>query len=140
MIEFDKRPYTNNVVSLWYRAPELLLGSSDYSPAVDMWSLGCIFYELVMKVPPFQSKSESEQIKMIFDNLGPPSKEDFGNLNVGTSFDKLPSIDQTFYNKMPSDFVASNGMDLLKKMFFYDQNKRITVKEALNHDYFSQTD
>ena len=140
MIEFDKRPYTNNVVSLWYRAPELLLGSSDYLSAVDMWSVGCIFYELVMKVPPFQCKSETEQIKMIFDNLGPPSKEDFMNYNVGTSFYKLPPIDQKFYNKMPSDFVASNGMDLLKKMFLYDQNKRITAKEALDHDYFSQKD
>jgi len=51
--------YTNRVVTLWYRAPELLLGSTNYGPAIDMWSVGCLFSELLAGVPPFRSKSLS---------------------------------------------------------------------------------
>jgi serine/threonine protein kinase len=54
------KTYTHEVVTLWYRAPEILLGAKVYSTAIDMWSLGCIFYELVHNVPLFQGKSEIE--------------------------------------------------------------------------------
>ncbi|MGH0160032.1 UNVERIFIED_CONTAM: hypothetical protein FKN15_050730, partial [Acipenser sinensis] len=60
------KPYTPVVVTLWYRAPELLLGAKEYSTAIDMWSLGCIFGELLTQKPLFPGKSEIDQINKIF--------------------------------------------------------------------------
>jgi len=93
---------------------------------------------MVMKVPPFQSKSETEQIKLIFDNLGFPAKQDFPNLNLGNNVVEISGSKSAFFTKMPTDFVESDGFDLLKKMFVFNQNERITAKEALNHCYFFQ--
>lgn len=60
------RVYTHEVVTLWYRAPEILLGASRYSCAIDMWSVGCIFAEMAMKKPLFQGDSEIDQLFRIF--------------------------------------------------------------------------
>lgn len=67
------RPYTKEVVTLWYRAPELLLGITEYSTPVDMWSVGCIFAEIVTKRPLFDGDSEIDQIKKIFRLMGTPN-------------------------------------------------------------------
>jgi len=136
--EFDSRPYSNNVVSLWYRAPELLLGSTEYTAAIDVWSLGCIFYELVMKVPPFKAKSEAEQLTVIFDNLGIPKKEDFANISHLPKFVESKKTEASIFSKLPREFIESQGFDLMMKMFIYNQDKRITPKQALNHDYFAE--
>ena len=60
------RPYTNEVVTIWYRAPELLLGSEEYSTPIDLWSCGCIFWEMITKNPLFTGDSEMDQITRIF--------------------------------------------------------------------------
>lgn len=139
-IEFDNRPYTTNVVSLWYRAPELLLGFSEYTPAIDIWSIGCIFYELILKHPPFQGKTEVEQITEIFRNLGSPIIDEFlGQTNLAKS-DPSKYNETTIYDKLPKDFHSSYGLDLMKSMFEYDHTKRITAREALHHEYFWSDD
>lgn len=69
------RPYTKEVVTLWYRAPELLLGANEYSTPVDMWSAGCIFAEIVTKRALFDGDSEQDQIRKIFRLLGTPNEE-----------------------------------------------------------------
>lgn len=66
------KTYTHEVVTLWYRAPEVLLGQKVYSTAIDMWSVGCIFYELCHNKPLFPGKSEIDQIFRIFKTLGTP--------------------------------------------------------------------
>lgn len=66
--------YTNNVVTLWYRAPELLLGSDAYTPAIDMWSVGCILAEMMLKAPLFPADSELALLDMIFDLCGTPQE------------------------------------------------------------------
>lgn len=63
------------MVTLWYRAPELLLGASEYSTPVDMWSVGCIFYEIVSKRPLFDGDSDSDQIRKIFRKMGTPNED-----------------------------------------------------------------
>jgi cyclin-dependent kinase 2 len=68
------RPYTHEVVTLWYRAPEILLGTLEYSTAVDIWSVGCIFFELITKMPMFPGDSEIDQIYRIFRTLGTPDE------------------------------------------------------------------
>ena len=73
------RPFTHEVVTLWYRAPELLLGALQYSIAVDMWSVGCIFWEICTLKPLFDGLDEIPMIQMIFKALGTPNDEIWPN-------------------------------------------------------------
>ncbi|CAN6449062.1 unnamed protein product [Victoria cruziana] len=143
------RPYTQLVVTLWYRAPELLLGSKLYSTAVDMWSLGCIMAELLAKEPLFCGKNEIDQLDKIFRILGTPNEK------IWPGYVKLPGVKCNFvkqpYNKLREKFpkftaasfsgkpaLSDAGFDLLNKLLTYDPEKRITAEEALNHDWFSE--
>lgn len=67
------RPYTHEVVTLWYRAPEIMLGATEYSTAIDIWAVGCIFAEMVTKRILFEGDSEIDQLYRIFRVLGTPS-------------------------------------------------------------------
>eukprot|EP00003_Mantamonas_plastica_P002783 TRINITY_DN1218_c0_g1_i3.p2 TRINITY_DN1218_c0_g1~~TRINITY_DN1218_c0_g1_i3.p2 ORF type:complete len:303 (-),score=111.52 TRINITY_DN1218_c0_g1_i3:210-1118(-) len=131
------RPLTHEVVTLWYRAPEILLGSQLYSLPVDMWSIGCIFAEMAMNGQPlFPGDSEIDQLYKVFNILGTPTEEEFPGI------EQLPYYKPTFpkWNKKElSDVVTTldeDGLDLLQAMLFYDPKERITAKEALEHDYF----
>ncbi|KAJ4972447.1 hypothetical protein NE237_005621 [Protea cynaroides] len=140
------KPYTHLVVTLWYRAPELLLGSKQYSTAIDMWSLGCIMAELLAKEPLFPGKTEVDQIDKIFKTLGTP------NETIWSGFSKLPGVKVNFvkhqYNMLRKKFPATSftgspilsdsGFDLLNKLLTYDPEKRITVEAALNHEWFRE--
>ncbi|KAI3780045.1 hypothetical protein L2E82_09906 [Cichorium intybus] len=84
------KPYTHLVVTLWYRAPELLLGAKEYSTAIDMWSLGCIMAELLSKQPLFNGKTEFDQLDKIFKILGTP------NETIWPGFSKLPGVKVNF--------------------------------------------
>ncbi|KAF9056322.1 kinase-like domain-containing protein [Panaeolus papilionaceus] len=131
---------TQLVVTLWYRAPEILMGAATYSTAVDMWSVGCIFAELLLKEPLFQARTEVELIGMIFKLLGPPTKNswlDYFNLPLAKTIN-LPSpqpnqLRQRFQHLSPA------GLDLLNCFLTYDPEKRITAEEALEHPYFSES-
>ncbi|CAM8947635.1 unnamed protein product [Rhodiola kirilowii] len=140
------KPYTQLVVTLWYRAPELLLGAKQYSTAIDMWSLGCIMAELLSKKPLFDGKTEFEQLDKIFRTLGTPSEA------IWPGFSKLPGVKANFvkhpYNLLRKKFPATSftgspvlsdaGFDLLNKLLTYDPDKRITAEAALNHDWFRE--
>lgn len=130
------RPYTHEVVTLWYRAPEILLGTLEYSSALDIWSVGAIFLELVTKSPFFVGDSEIDQIYRIFRVLGTPNEKTWPGVS------KLKDYKKTFPNWNPSDYTSglhldNNGIDLLRKMLVYDPISRITAKEALTHPYFA---
>ncbi|KAJ4712531.1 Kinase family protein [Melia azedarach] len=138
------KPYTSLVVTLWYRAPELLLGAKKYSTAVDMWSVGCIMAELLAKKPLFSGTSEVDQLEKIFKTLGTPTEKIWPGLS------KLPGAKANFvkqpYNLLRKRFPAASftgspvlselGFDLLNKFLTYDPEKRITVDDALNHEWF----
>ncbi|GER44796.1 kinase family protein [Striga asiatica] len=140
------KPYTQLVVTLWYRAPELLLGTKQYSTAIDMWSLGCIMAELLSKEPLFNGKTEFEQLGKIFKILGTP------NETIWPGYSKLPGVKANFvkhqYNLLrrkfpPTSFTGSPvlsdaGFDLMNKLLTYDPEKRISAKDALNHEWFSE--
>jgi serine/threonine protein kinase len=84
------RPYTSLVVTLWYRAPELLLGTKLYGTAIDMWSAGCIFAEVLNGSAPLQGKAESEQLELTIKLCGTPSLKDWpdlANLKSAKRFD-----------------------------------------------------
>ena len=127
------RPYTKEVLTLWYRAPELLLGINEYSTPVDIWSIGCIFAELILKQPLFKGEYEIEQLFKIFHVLGTPNKE------IWPDVETLPNYSPNFPKFKPIKFedyfigLDKNGIDLLKQMLVYDPNQRITAKQALMH-------
>jgi cell division cycle 2-like protein len=118
-------------------APEILLGAKTYSTAVDMWSVGCIFAELLLKEPLFQAKGEIELLTMIFKLLGPPSNSswpDYSALPLAKTV-SLPSPQPPmFRQKFP--YMTSAGLDLLMSFLTYDPEKRISAEEALQHVYF----
>jgi len=132
------RTYTHEVVTLWYRAPEVLLGSLHYSTAIDMWSVGCIFAEMAMQgVPLFPGDSEIDQIFKIFRILGTPNEEIWPNVST------LPDYKPTFPQWSRQDLARivntldEAGLDMLKRTLTYDSAKRISAKRALLHPYFA---
>jgi len=132
------RTYTHEVVTLWYRAPEVLLGSRHYSTSIDMWSVGCIFAEMAMQGHPlFPGDSEIDQIFRIFRLLGTPNEDVWPG--VSTFPDYKPTFPQ-WSRKEVGDAVTQldpDGLDLLKKLLTYDNAKRISAKRALTHEYFN---
>ncbi|KAE8023647.1 hypothetical protein FH972_009319 [Carpinus fangiana] len=96
------KPYTHLVVTLWYRAPELLLGAKQYSTAIDMWSLGCIMAELLSKEPLFNGKTEFDQLDKIFRILGTP------NETIWPGFSKLPGVKINFVKHQLPAFGGSS--------------------------------
>ncbi|XP_063799069.1 cyclin-dependent kinase 11B isoform X7 [Pseudophryne corroboree] len=135
------KPYTPIVVTLWYRAPELLLGAKEYSTAIDMWSVGCIFGELLTQKPLFPGKSEIDQINKIFKDLGTPSEK------IWPGYNELPAIKKmTFteypYNNLRKRFgalLSDQGFDLMNKFLTYCPTKRINSEDGLKHEYFRET-
>ncbi|WVF67075.1 cyclin-dependent kinase 1 [Kwoniella sp. CBS 6097] len=131
------RTYTHEVVTLWYRAPEVLLGSRHYSTAIDMWSVGCIFAEMAMRQPLFPGDSEIDEIFRIFRLLGTPDED------VWPGVRSLPDYKPTFPQWNAVDLhgavkgLDENGLDLLAQTLLYDPAHRISAKRALQHPYFA---
>ncbi|CAL9160400.1 cell division control protein 2 homolog A-like isoform X2 [Musa acuminata AAA Group] len=130
------RTFTHEVVTLWYRAPEILLGSRHYSTPVDLWSVGCIFAEMVNQRPLFPGDSEIDQLFKIFRVLGTPNEETWPGVT------SLPDFKSSF-PRWPSKDLASivpnlepAGVDLLLKMLYLEPGRRITARKALEHEYF----
>jgi cell division cycle 2-like len=138
---------TPNVSTLWYRAPEILLGATVYTPAVDIWSVGCIFAELVLMDALFPGRGELDQLSKICALLGPPSEA------VWPGFSELPNArtialqgperselarrlrPDAFSNRTP---LTAMGFEILAQMLVLDPGQRITAEEALQHPYFSE--
>lgn len=130
----------NQVVTLWYRAPEILLGGRAYSTGVDMWSIGCIFAEMCTRKPLFPGDSEIDEIFKIFRSLGTPTEEDWPGV---TSFpDFKPSFPkwQRNYDDPLVGNLSPDGEDLLELLLMYDPASRISAKKAIIHPYFGNTD
>ncbi|GAB5588966.1 cyclin-dependent protein kinase [Umbelopsis nana] len=142
------------VVTIWYRAPELLLGSRHYTKAVDMWAVGCIFGELLALKPIFKGEEakmdskknvpfQKSQLTKIFETLGTPTKErwpsidqlpDYAHLS---SFVQYPNQLKSVYQLMPGA-KSEAGFNLLSALLEYDIEKRISAEDALNHAYFQE--
>ncbi|CAK9229653.1 unnamed protein product [Sphagnum troendelagicum] len=130
------RTFTHEVVTLWYRAPEILLGSRHYSTPVDVWSVGCIFAEMVNQRPLFPGDSEIDELFKIFRTLGTPNEETWPGVT------SLPDFKSAF-PKWPPKNLASivpglepAGVDLLSKMLMLEPSQRVTARNALEHEYF----
>ncbi|XP_025081640.1 cyclin-dependent kinase 2-like [Pomacea canaliculata] len=133
------RTYTHEVVTLWYRAPEILLGSRFYSVSVDVWSLGCIFVEMIIRRALFPGDSEIDQLFRIFRTLGTPDESTWPGVT------KLPDYKSTFPRWPPTSIqevvpsLEAQGLDLLDRMLTYEPSMRISARNAMNHPYFSDS-
>ncbi|KAL6279086.1 hypothetical protein ACE6H2_015967 [Prunus campanulata] len=129
------RKYTHEILTLWYRAPEVLLGATHYSTAVDIWSVGCIFAELVTKQALFPGDSELQQLLHIFRLLGTPNEEVWPGVSKLMNWHEYPQWSpQSLSKAVPNLDVM--GLDLLLQMLQYEPAKRISAKKAMEHPYF----
>ena len=137
------KQYTQVVVTLWYRAPELLLGTKEYSTPIDVWSIGCIFAEFLLMNPLFPGKSEIEELNKIFSLLGTPNDKiwpDFKTLPLAKTLGKFVEKPHSqLRNRFQKVELSEKGLDLMKRFLTYDPKNRITCEKALNHEYFSET-
>jgi mitogen-activated protein kinase 15 len=130
---------TEYVATRWYRAPEILLGSTKYSKAVDMWSVGCILGELILGKPIFPGNSTLNQIERIVELLGPPRPEDIAamesqyaaKITSGITPTKRRTFSQFFIN------ASEDAIDFLRKLLVFSPAQRLTAQEALAHSYLA---
>jgi cyclin-dependent kinase len=131
------RSYSHEVVTLWYRAPDVLMGSRKYSTPIDIWSAGCIFAEMVTGRPLFPGSSVNDQLLKIFKIMGTPNDKSW------PSIVELPDYKADFpvYPTQKITSIVSgldeDGYDLLSKMLQYDPSQRISAAKALQHPYFN---
>ncbi|KJE93287.1 mitogen-activated protein kinase 2 [Capsaspora owczarzaki ATCC 30864] len=131
---------TGYVATRWYRAPEVMLSWRKYGQGLDIWSVGCIMAELMSGTPLFPGSDHVNQLTLISNIVGSPSKEFVDNIESETARAYVRSMPHR--DKIPFERLFSHAnplaIDVLDKMLIFDCEKRITAADALRHPYFSQ--
>ncbi|KAI4313585.1 hypothetical protein L6164_026550 [Bauhinia variegata] len=125
---------TKHVGTFWYMAPEVLFGSTKYSTSCDMWSVGCIFAEMLLGQPLFSATEQSQALKDIFSLLGTPTEETWPGITTLCNLDP-PTEPKDLANEFPN--LEPAGLDLLSKMLCVYPNHRISAEDALEHEFFN---
>ncbi|KAL3695750.1 hypothetical protein R1sor_009826 [Riccia sorocarpa] len=130
---------TQYVVTRWYRAPELLLRVNEYTAAIDVWSVGCIYMELVKGEPLFPGRDPSHQLRLITELIGSPDDSDLGFVKSETARRSLRQLTRYQRKSLGSEYPSMDpaAVDLIERMLVFDPHKRITVEEALRHPYLA---
>ena len=138
---YSKQPYTEYISTRWYRSPECLLTDGYYSFKMDIWGVGCVFFEVLALFPLFPGKNEIDQINKINNILGTPSEE------LQLEFQsKAQHMEISFPPRHGSGFEKMIGhasalaKDLIGKMLKYNESDRYSAQQALNHPYFTRGD
>lgn len=145
--EFDPEkekqvPKTAYVVTRWYRAPEVMLTSQHYTKSLDVWSMGCIFAELIMKQTLFKGMHNLKQLEKIVEILGFPAEEELAFIDNEYTLNYLKRLPKTknikWEEKLPPG-TNPLAIDLLKKMLRFSPDQRISVYDAIMHPYFHES-
>jgi len=149
--DVTKPVLTDYVATRWYRAPEILLGSTQYGKAVDMWSLGCIFGEMLISKPVFPGNSTLNQLEKICEVIGKPTVAEIKEINSPFAATMLDSISdpkvvvgwQQTLSKAPNTAVASSpqfadALDILDQLMQFDPTRRMMASSGLQHPYCKQ--
>ncbi|XP_055530338.1 serine/threonine-protein kinase PITSLRE [Wyeomyia smithii] len=134
------KAYTSIVVTLWYRAPELLLCCKEYSTPIDIWSVGCIFAEFLAMGALFPGKTEIDQLNRIFKELGTPNEK------IWPGYNQLPAVQKMTFTEYPVSNLRKRfahqtselGISLLQGLLTFDPKQRLTAEGALKHSYFKE--
>ena len=132
---FGEQQHTPDISTLWYRAPEILLGALEYGEAVDVWAAGCIVAEMVLGKPLFRGTSELAMINSVFQLMGTPRQEDYPEIAkmqyYSPLYPKYPPAQLSF------EGLGSDGEDFLKRALVVNPTNRITVEQALRHQFLA---
>lgn len=131
-------PNISYICSRYYRAPELIFGATDYLPAIDVWSSGCVMAELMLGHPLFPGESGVDQLVEIIKVLGTPTKEEIMAMNRNYTEFKFPQIKSLSWAKVFRHRTTPDAIDLVSKMLQYSPAKRISPFEGLAHPYFDE--
>eukprot|EP01013_Petalomonas_cantuscygni_P016982 TRINITY_DN34074_c0_g1_i1.p1 TRINITY_DN34074_c0_g1~~TRINITY_DN34074_c0_g1_i1.p1 ORF type:complete len:325 (-),score=57.87 TRINITY_DN34074_c0_g1_i1:181-1155(-) len=137
------RKLTHEVVTLWYRAPDVLAGSVRYGPEVDMWSVGCVLAELATGRPTFPGHAPEDQLALIIRLLGTPTEHTWPSWQTLPSASIVASAMRAVGVVSPSELremhsaLGDGGVALLRSLFRYDPAQRIAAADALQHPYFA---
>ncbi len=138
-----KTDYTNRVITIWYRSPELLLGETQYGPAVDIWSAACVMVEIFTRHAIFPGDGgEINQLDKIYNVLGTPTRSEWPGLVDMAWFELLRPTERkpTTFAEKYQERVTPAAFELLSAMFLYDPNKRPAASDVLEHPYFTTED
>lgn len=137
--ENEERRYTNRVVTLWYRPPELLLGERNYGSAIDMWGAGCIMAELWTRTPIMQGSNEQHQLKLIIDlcgSINPDSYPGVETLELYRKIDLKQGEERKIKKRLKPFIKEEDALDLIDKLLIINPAERIDSDNALLHDMF----
>ncbi|KAJ9142660.1 Serine/threonine-protein kinase KIN28 [Pleurostoma richardsiae] len=132
---------TSNVITRWYRPPELLFGAKHYSGAVDVWSVGLVMAEMILRVPYLPGNTEIDQVKLICQALGTPTEDNWPGVTklpeyINPEKDKVYPVQTRDTLMGPFGTVGAEGVDLLARTLALDPKKRITAREMLRHPWW----
>ena len=133
------RQYSHQVATRWYRPPELLYGSRNYTEGVDLWAVGCVFGELLNNCPLFPGENDIDQLGIVIRNLGTPSEQSWPGLSLLPDYSKItfPDCQGVSYRDMIPEAEPS-AVNLLSKFVLYDSDKRLSAGQAQRHYYFHE--
>ncbi|KAH6672926.1 serine/threonine-protein kinase [Halenospora varia] len=134
------RVMTSNVITRWYRPPELLFGAKHYSGAVDIWSVGLVFAELIIRTPYIAGDTEMHQVNLICQAVGTPNEDNWPGVSKLPEYtvpEPVNPVRGKDHYLMTFGTAGQEGVDLLMKTLILDPRKRITAREMLEHKWWS---
>lgn len=131
---------TSNVVTRWYRAPELLFGAKHYTYAVDVWSIGVIFAELMLRIPYLPGQDDVNQMEVTFRALGTPTDKDWPEVSTFSGYNKLQIYPPPSRDELRKRFIAAteNALSLMENMLMMNPHTRWTTAQCLECEYFRE--